>query len=154
LAEALPAKLPSRVIDLGAGWGYLGRAILARDGVKALDLVEADAHALACARQNVTDPRARFHWADAMTFRPDHLADAVVMNPPFHLGRDADPALGIGFLQAARRMLAPSGTLWLVANRTLPYLQPLAALFREVEDIGGSAAFRLIRASGPVRMRQ
>ena len=35
LAAALPAKLPARVADLGAGWGYLSRAILARDGVQA-----------------------------------------------------------------------------------------------------------------------
>ncbi|MDR0810267.1 MAG: methyltransferase, partial [Gemmobacter sp.] len=36
LAAALPAKLPSRVVDLGAGWGYLAHHILARAGVKEL----------------------------------------------------------------------------------------------------------------------
>ena len=48
-----------RIVDLGAGWGFLARAILARDGVRQLDLVEAEAAALDCARRNVTDPRAR-----------------------------------------------------------------------------------------------
>ncbi|MDT8857068.1 methyltransferase [Paracoccaceae bacterium Fryx2] len=154
LAAALPARMPGRVVDLGAGWGYLARAVLAREGVTQLDLVEAEAAALECARLNVTDLRARFHWADAAGFRPDRPVDAVVCNPPFHAAREADPALGQAFLAAAARMLAPHGTLWLVANRHLPYGKPLAALFREVEDIGGDAAFRLTRAARPERARR
>ena len=153
LAAALPAKLPARVVDLGAGWGYLSRAILARDGVTSLDLVEAEDAALACARQNITDPRAAFHWADATAFRPAAPVGAVVCNPPFHTTRDADPALGIAFLVAAHRMLSGSGTLYLVANRHLPYDRVLATLFREVEVIGGDSAFKLTRAAFPIRAR-
>jgi 16S rRNA (guanine1207-N2)-methyltransferase len=151
LAAALPAKLGNRVAELGAGWGYLARAVLARDGVKSLDLVEADHAALTCSRANITDPRAAFHWADVRSFRPAHLMDTVVMNPPFHTGRDADPALGVAFLHAARAMLAPNGSLWLVANRGLPYMPVLATLFRHVEDAGGTPAFRLTRCSLPLR---
>ncbi len=151
LAAALPAKLGARVADLGAGWGYLSRAILGRDGVRSLDLIEADFDALACARVNITDPRASFHWADARSFRAPHLMDTVVMNPPFHTGRDADPALGVAFLRAARAMLAPQGSLLLVANRGLPYMPVLATLFRNVEDLGGTPAFRLTRCTLPLR---
>lgn len=150
LAAALPARLPGRGIDLGAGWGFLARAALERADVAALDLVEADAEALACARTNLPDPRAAFHWACARSFRPARPADWVVMNPPFHTGRAADPGLGAAFVTAAARLLAPDGTLWLVANRPLPYDRTLAALFREVEEIGGDAAFRLTRAARPL----
>lgn len=153
LAAALPA-LKGKVIDLGAGWGFLARQILTNAAVKSLDLVEADFSALTCAEANVRDARARFHWADARSFKPAALADHVVMNPPFHTGRNADPALGLAFLQAARRMLAPSGTLWLVANRTLPYDAPLRTLFREVEDLGSTAAYRITRASFPARPQE
>lgn len=153
LAEALPAKMPARVIDLGAGWGYLSRRILQRDGVAELDVVEAEDDALDCAHANIDDPRVRFHWADARTFKPLRPAHAVVMNPPFHTTRDADPALGLAFLRAAAGMLVADGSLWLVANRHLPYDRTLAALFRRVEDIGGDAAFRLTRASLPLRAR-
>jgi 16S rRNA (guanine1207-N2)-methyltransferase len=153
LASHLP-PLKGKVIDLGAGWGYLSRHILAGPAVKSLDLVEADFAALTCAEVNLPDPRARFHWADARTFKPLALADHVVMNPPFHTGRTADPALGIAFLQAARRMLAPSGTLWLVANRTLPYDAPLRTLFREVTDLGSTPAYRVTRASFPARPQE
>lgn len=150
LAAALPAKLKGRGVDLGAGWGYLAAAALSREGVTHLDLVEAEADALACARLNVTDPRAAFHWADAIRFRPARLADWVICNPPFHTGRAADPGVGEAFLRAASRMLAPDGTLWLVANRHLPYDRSLVTLFREVDDIGGDAAFRLTRATRPI----
>lgn len=151
LAAALPAQMKGRGVDLGAGWGFLSAAVLAREGVKTLDVVEADHTALDCARRNVTDPRAAFHWADATRFRPARPADFVVMNPPFHSGRAADPALGQAFLTAAAAMLAPDGTLWLVANRALPYDRVLNTLFRHVEDLPGLPAYRLTRAGHPIR---
>jgi 16S rRNA (guanine1207-N2)-methyltransferase len=153
LAAALPEKLPARVADLGAGWGFLSRAILARNGVKELDLVEAEADALDCARVNIPDPRARFHWADATTFKPARFWEAVVMNPPFHTTRDADPALGLAFFKAAQRGLAPNGILYLVANRHLPYEKTLVTLFKDVGEIGGDSGFRVIRAAYPIRAR-
>lgn len=149
LAAALPGDLGGKVADLGAGWGFLAREILRRPKVKRLDLVEAEADALTCAKANITDERARFHWADATTWKPESLLDVVVMNPPFHQGRDADPALGAAFLQAARRMLAPKGSLWLVANRHLPYDAVLSDAFLEYHEIAGTSAFRVIHATKP-----
>lgn len=151
LAAALPAKLGGKVADLGAGWGFLAAEILKRPGVKKLDLVEAEADALDCAKVNIPDPRARFHWADATTWRPETLLDAVVTNPPFHTGRAADPTLGAAFIRAARRMLAPDGSLWLVANRHLPYDAVLADCFLEFKDVAGDGAFRVIHAIKPRR---
>lgn len=151
LAAALPEKLPARVADLGAGWGYLGRAILARGGVEELHVIEAERTALDCARRNLPDPRVRFHWADATAPCPDAPFQAIVTNPPFHSGRAADPALGLAFLASAARMLTPSGQLWLVANRNLPYERSLATLFRDVEEIAGNSAFKVLHASRPAR---
>lgn len=153
LAAALPADLPARVGDLGAGWGYLSRAILQRPGVKRLDVVEAERVALDCARINVPNPHAVFHWADATTFKPERPWNAVVMNPPFHTARAPDPALGLAFIKAAQRGLAPDGTLWMVANRHLPYEPTLKTLFRQVEEVGGDGAFRVSRAAYPIRTR-
>jgi len=153
LAGVLPAKLGSKVADLGAGWGFLAAEILKRPGVKRLDLVEAEADALDCARVNVTDERARFHWADATGWRPETLLDAVVMNPPFHTGREADAGLGAAFIRAARRMLAPDGSLWLVANRHLPYDAVLAESFLMVQEVAGDGAFRVIHATKPRRAK-
>jgi 16S rRNA (guanine1207-N2)-methyltransferase len=153
LAKALPARLGPRVADLGAGWGFLSRAILEREGVAELHLVEADHAALECAQRNITDPRARFHWADATAFKPDAAVDTVVTNPPFHVSRAADPSLGRAFIEAARRILTPRGELWLVANRHLPYEKALRDAFREVTETGEDPSFKVFHASHPLRSR-
>lgn len=151
LAETLPAKLGAHVIDLGAGWGYLSSRALERDSVARLDLVEADHAALACARQNVADSRAYFHWADATRWQPEARADTVIMNPPFHESRAADPDLGRGFIRAAAAMLKPSGALWMVANRHLPYETTLAQCFTSVTEAAGDTRFKILNASRPAR---
>lgn len=150
LTYALPA-LSGHVVDLGAGWGFLARHILTSDQVTKLDLVEADLTALDCARDNVTDPRAAFHWADATAFAPAARADVVVSNPPFHTGRAGDPGIGRGFIAAAAKMLKPNGTFWMVANRHLPYEDTLNARFREVEEAKGTPGFKVYRAAKPHR---
>jgi 16S rRNA (guanine1207-N2)-methyltransferase len=154
LAAALPPKLPRRIADLGAGWGWLSAQILTHEGVETLDLVESDHIALTAARANVTDPRARFVWADALAWRPDAPLDAVVMNPPFHTGRAGDPKLGQAFITAAARVLGPQGQLWLVANRHLPYEATLEARFRDVEALTGTSAFKILHASRPIQTRK
>ena len=151
LAAALPAKLGAEVADLGAGWGYLASEILTRDSVKTLHLVEADHAALACARQNVSDPRASFHWADARSWGQKGTLDAVVMNPPFHSGRTAEPALGQAFITNAARLLRPSGQLWLVANRHLPYEVTLGETFVQVGEVAGDNRFKILQAARPRR---
>ncbi|MBA4489877.1 class I SAM-dependent methyltransferase [Paracoccus sp. S1E-3] len=148
LAAALPEKLPTRIVDLGAGWGWLSAQILGRPGVARLHLVEADHAALECARANVTDPRAMFHWADARSFRLPEPVNGVIMNPPFHTGRAADPGLGAAFIQAAAGLLTTAGRLWMVANRHLPYETELARHFAEVAEIGGDNRFKVLTATG------
>jgi len=154
LADSLPASLKGHIVDLGAGWGYLASRLSDRAAITRLDLVEADHAALTCARQNITDPRAHFHWADATTWKAPARIDHVVMNPPFHTSRTADPALGRAFIAAAARMLAPSGTLWLVANRHLPYESALSASFGETREIAGDNRFKILAASRPARQRR
>ncbi|MDS9468531.1 methyltransferase [Paracoccus sp. MBLB3053] len=151
LAEALPDKLPTRVVDLGAGWGWLSAQILGHSSVELLHMVEADAVALDCARRNVTDPRARFHWADAREFRLPEPVNGVVMNPPFHQGRAGDPKLGAGFIRTAAGLLTGAGRLWMVANRHLPYEETLRECFADVAEIGGDTRFKILTATGAQR---
>ena len=154
LASVLPEKLGPRVADLGAGWGYLSAHVLSRASVEALHVVEADHTALTCARHNLPDPRAQFHWADATNWGDAGQIDTVVMNPPFHTSRAADVALGQAFIQAAARLLTPQGTLWMVANRHLPYESALREAFREGDELAGDTRFKLFRAARPSRPRR
>lgn len=148
LAAALPDKLPTRIVDLGAGWGWLSAQILSHPGVEILHLVEADHTAISCAKANITDPRARFHWTDARIFKLPEPVNGVIMNPPFHEGRRADPALGTAFIRAAASVLTGAGRLWLVANRHLPYESELSQHFAEIRELSGDSRFKILTASG------
>lgn len=154
LIAALPEKLKGRIGDLGAGWGLLSAHVLKLPKVTSVDLVEADYRALAAARRNIDDARARFHWADATAWQPDGLLDAVVMNPPFHTGRKGTPELGQTFVQRAAACLTPSGQLWMVANRHLPYETTLNAEFRTVKEVAGTSSFKVLCATHPTRKQR
>lgn len=158
LLDALPNKLKGHGADLGAGWGLLSREILKLEAVKTLDLVEADHAAYECARLNITDPRAQFHWADATSWGQGGDKGAqlnfVVSNPPFHTGRKGDPDLGRAFIRAAAGILAPSGQFWMVANRHLPYEATLDAYFRHVNEVGSNSGFKVLHAMRPRRVPQ
>ena len=126
LAEFLPADLAGRGADLGAGLGFLSRAALAKSpGITELHLFEAERKALEAARRNLADGsrgcRLHFHWVDVTAGLDIGGLDFVLMNPPFHAGRGALPALGQAFVRAALQTLRPGGRLFLVANRHLPY---------------------------------
>ena len=148
-ARLLLASLPplaGRGADLGCGWGLLARAVLARPGVAALDLVDIDRRAVDAARRNIDDPRAAFHWADARMAPPLEGLDFVVMNPPFHDGGTEDKTLGQAFIRRAHAALRQGGVLWLVANRHLPYEGVLQPLFSRVTLKAEAGGFKVHEA--------
>ncbi|MEL6171101.1 MAG: methyltransferase [Pseudomonadota bacterium] len=153
LADHLPQKLGKTIIDLGAGWGYLSHRALQRDDIEGVHLVEAEHEALVCARRNICDARAQFHWGDARLWSAESNFDTILMNPPFHTTRKAEPDLGRAFLAAAHRLLHSKGTLYMVANRHLPYETDLKSLFADVREFGGDNRFKLLQASRPSRTR-
>ena len=108
LIESLPSNLKGRVADFGAGWGYLASKVLQADSVSYLDLIEAEDLSLECAKLNVVDERAAFHWEDATTFKASEPYDAVVMNPPFIKG---GKEILIGASHIVRCTIRPNGSL-------------------------------------------
>ncbi len=142
--------LKGDVADLGAGWGYLSRAILGHGDVTRLDMIEAEKSALGCAVINTKDPRARAVWSDALIYDGGPY-DVVVSNPPFHTARAGDPDLGRGFIATAARILKPRGVFYMVANRHLPYEAALDAQFAHVQELSGTGAFKTFRATRPKR---
>lgn len=139
LAEQLPKNLRGSVADLGAGWGYLSKAVLEKNpAIKALHLYEADSRALHCARTNLEGSSVplEFHWHDVAAGLPGKYEN-IVMNPPFHSGQETDVSLGRAFLRSAADALRTGGRLFLVANRQLPYeaeLERLGLVWRKVAE--------------------
>jgi 16S rRNA (guanine1207-N2)-methyltransferase len=145
LMAALP-PFAGRGADLGCGVGMLARAALAAPGVTRLELVDLDRRAIAAARRNVQDPRAVFHWADVLVAPDLSGLDFVVMNPPFHEGGVEERGLGQSFIRRAHQVLRPGGSVWLVANRHLPYEAVLNTLFAKVTAKGDGAGFKIYEA--------
>ncbi len=151
LIEHLPATLAGEVADLGAGSGVIADALLRNcPAVRAVDLYEADARALALAERNLAPHAQRaalgFHWHDVTTGLPRRY-DVIVSNPPFHARqRQPRPELGQAFIRAAAQALRPRGELWLVANRQLPYEEVLADAFTDIRSVAGRGAFKVITA--------
>jgi len=145
LIAALPA-LSGQGADLGCGIGVLARAVLASPKVARLHLVDLDRRAVEAARRNVEDPRAVFDWADVRSGPALAGLDFVVMNPPFHDSGVEDKALGQAFIRRAHQMLRAGGTLWLVANRHLPYEAVLGEQFARVTPKGEGRGFKIYEA--------
>ncbi|ADZ71490.1 class I SAM-dependent methyltransferase [Polymorphum gilvum] len=151
LAERLPATLAGRGADLGAGFGYLAAVVLDTcPKVAALDLYEAEKRALDLARENLESVAAGralgFHWQD-VTRGLKGPYDFVVMNPPFHHGGKADRAdIGQAFIRAAAGGLRPGGSLWMVANRHLPYERTLGELYASVDMVADEGGYKVLHA--------
>lgn len=151
LAENLPASCRGAAADFGAGWGYLAAALAERTaGLDRIDLYEADCASLEAARKNLAGipdgTELGFFWLDLTAEKPGRTYDLVVMNPPFHQGRAAEPGLGQAMIHAATSTLRPGGRLIVVFNRGLPYDRTLHAAFAEVTEIAADAAFRVVAA--------
>jgi 16S rRNA (guanine1207-N2)-methyltransferase len=149
LVENLPGDLHGHVADFCAGWGFVAAEVAARfPNVLSLGLYEADFEALEAAKTNleVAAPKKEFFWIDLTAEPVERRYDAVVMNPPFHKGRAADPAIGVGMIRAAASAMKPGGRLVMVANRQLPYEAVLTATFSKWSEIARDSGFKVLSA--------
>lgn len=148
LADHLPLDIKGTAADFCAGWGYIAaRAAERLPNLKALDLYEADHASLEAARLNLSSvAMARFCWHDVAAEPIETRYDVILMNPPFHTARSAEPDLGQSMIQAASRALKRGGRLFLVANRQLPYERTLAETFNRHRQVFGDGVFKLFEA--------
>ena len=145
LAASLPA-LKGAGADLGCGYGALATVVLRSAAVRSLRLIDLDRRAVEAAKKNVEDARASFEWADVRTVEAAGDLDFIVSNPPFHDGGAEDRRLGQAFIRKAAEMLKKGGTLWLVANRHLPYEGELKEAFKRVTPISDGGGYKLFEA--------
>ena len=155
LARYLPTNLSGSIADFGCGWGYLSlQATAASKKITRLTLADIDSRAIDIARRNVQSQHPELPvetlWTDLT--HPDATRghfDAILLNPPFHAGTHADPALGQAIIATAAQSLKAGGRLYLVANRHLPYEKTLGTLFRQVEVLGDENGFKAFLCKAP-----
>lgn len=140
LREHLDDRITGRVADFGAGWGALTHDL----ELMGLELFENDRRALEAARRNA--PQARTHWLDLAREPVEAEFDWVLMNPPFHRGKDEDRMLGFSMVEKAYSVLPQGGRLLMVANDHLPYERLLDERFQGHRRRAHRHGFKILEA--------
>jgi 16S rRNA (guanine1207-N2)-methyltransferase len=135
-----------KVLDMGCGYGLLSlKAALAGAAVTALDddLLAVRSTYLNTAHYGLD---IRTLHSDVNSELHDHETfDVVLMNPPFHVGKQVILDIPKAFIAAAYKHLLPGGELVLVANKTLAY-EGLLEYFSFWETLATNQQFKVLRA--------
>jgi 16S rRNA (guanine1207-N2)-methyltransferase len=146
LMDVLPA-LSGKIADFGCGAGVLSHLILQSPEVTAVTGFELDRRAIAAAHKTISDVRFSTVWVDLVALgTAGQTFDAIVMNPPFHRAGIEDQALGTAMIGRAAEALRPGGSLWLTANRHLPYEATLKARFASFTLKAEAQGFKVYQA--------
>ena len=153
LAEAFEVRPGAAVLDLGAGSGLLGIVAALLEPTCQVTLVDSDPIAVEVSRQNAVlngASNVSAHLSDLLRDLPGQTFDLVVMNPPFHRGRQHDTSLGERFLTEASAALRPGGAIFVVCNRFLRYEPTIERLVGPVREVAGDRQFKVLTAQRAV----
>lgn len=141
----LPEK--ARVLDFGCGCGIISAFLKVRQ--PGLELHGSDISALAITacratlKANLLD--ATLHLEGEIGMLPGKF-DAIISNPPFHVGQQVELSTAKALIAGAGKKLAKSGQLIIVANRFLPYKAAMEAVFGSVKILADTPQFWVLRA--------
>lgn len=152
LVQNLPDNLYGVGADFGCGYGYIAKKICEKyQLISKLFCIDIDWRSIECAKLNLKPFQEKisteFLWTD-LTQKPIGLAplDFIVMNPPFHKGKETKIDLGKDMIKTAHSRLKNGGKLYIVANRQLPYEGVLNTLFRKVEKVTEEQGYKVFHA--------
>ena len=126
-----------RVLDFACGSGVVGAFIAGLEPTARMDLLDADAVALAAAGQNVSG--ARLIPSDGFDALAGERYDLIVSNPPYHAGKAQTGRMVERLLRGAPDHLEAGGSLLLVTQRRFPLAALMKSIFETVKillDVG------------------
>ncbi len=134
----------ARVLDFGCGTGVIGAAVLARQPQAVVDLVDADALAIEAVRENV--PAGRAMIGDCLEVVGQERYDAILSNPPLHVGVAEDHAAMKHLIREAPSCLKAGGILQLVVQRRVKAVEPMRAAFGNADVLAEDGRYRVLRS--------
>ncbi|HJZ30735.1 MAG TPA: methyltransferase [Hyphomicrobiaceae bacterium] len=144
LIDTLPA-LAARawVADFGCGAGVIAAALADSEQIR-LDLIDHDSVALLAANDNV--PSGRVHLGSSLAAVPGARYDAIISNPPLHIGVTESHQVLDQLILDAPAHLAPGGMLQVVVPRHLPLAERLRRQFDQVSVLAETGRYRVWQA--------
>lgn len=148
LAEAMQLPEHGEVLDWGAGYGVLGIVAALLCPQCRVTLVEVNERAAALAQQNIEVAgagNATVLTGPAPEVLDDRQFDAIISNPPLHVGRSAVDTI----IREASQRLRPGGSLWLVVptkKGARGFLSLMTELFAQAETVDVTGGFRVLMA--------
>lgn len=158
LIDVMTIASGDAMLELGCGAGLIG-AVAARlaGAAGSVTMVDSDIIAVECARRTLAAngvTTATVHAGDSAAPVHGRVFDLVITNPPFHAGTATAYGTAARFIQDAHAALRPGGALVLVANRHLPYEEPIAAVFGNVTSLSESGGYKVLRATKADKLPQ
>lgn len=139
------------VADLGCGNGVLGIVYGLHNPQAQLTLVDESYMAVQSARENWQaihgDRPVDIRAGDGLAEQPPASLDLVLCNPPFHQQQVIGDFLAWRMFTQAKAALSKGGELWIVGNRHLGYHLKLKRLFGNVEQVGATPKFVILKAT-------
>lgn len=150
LIDSMAVSAGDRVLDLGCGTGLAGLAAARRIPHGTVVLVDSDLRAVRSARYTLEAndiPNADVRLSDGVSrIISQEPFDVVIINPPFHQGREVDYNVAHQFVRDSRRILRPGGRLFLVANRFIGYDDLIRQTFGNVDIAYEGSGYHVLTA--------
>ena len=140
------------IADLGCGNGILSLAMAKIHSQNTLnfDCFDESMQAVKCAEHNwglneldQTKHSVSFIQNDGLLNQAPKKYDIIICNPPFHQNHTVGIHITQSLIKQAKVCLKDDGEFWLVANRTLPYLNELKSHFKLVNQVSQNAKFKV-----------
>jgi 16S rRNA (guanine1207-N2)-methyltransferase len=148
LLDCMPDPHGLRVLDIGCGYGALGLAACLR-GAQRVEMVDSNLLAVAAARENIRrlGVQAEALSGDIADSVLGKRYDLIVINPPFHVGKQVVFDVAEAMIQQSKSLLATGGKLLMVANRFIRHDRLLREAFGTCTTIADTGQYWVLGSS-------